>query len=472
MYWNKIQLVLVHLIVFIYRIEMETWGQVGYLTADQESIMEDFIKRAQPEHFEASRYSIETKEQVACRFLRAREFRIEDSLILLKKAYDLLKEHDADNWSSQGAEACLGADEKLVKTFYPHQAQGYDRYGRLLCFEHNGNSNFPAIKSVTNRTNLIRYHLYTMEKCYDEYFTKTPKNPAGLSTISMCCICDFENISLSQVSAGLDHLKNLIALDNVCYPEQLGKLLVVNVPGFIAGVWNMIKGLLAPRTQRKIELIASGPEVFKRLKELISPENLPKMYGGLAPNPYKKKPYTEYVAVPRDGQELQKTHKVDKGMIFTIDVYVCEGPIEISISYKCSESNETVFVEKNKMMEVTVADVPSRHQFKIPASEEEKVYTIVWKNSHWMSSRHISYSFVCNHDPDFVVSPSSSPFGIGRKSFGSSGSNSKKLDTPHKMAEPPVYKVHTVEGTIIDGGGNTQQDNIFTGFMKSFGGKQ
>ena len=76
---------------------METWGQVGYLTADQESTMEDFIKRAQPEHFEASRYSIETKEQVACRFLRAREFRIEDSLILLKKAYDLLKEHDADN---------------------------------------------------------------------------------------------------------------------------------------------------------------------------------------------------------------------------------------------------------------------------------------------------------------------------------------------------------------------------------------
>ena len=313
---------------------METWGQVGYLTPEQERIMQDFIRRAPVDHFEASKYSIETQEQIACRFLRAREFRIEDSLILLKKAYDLLQEYDADSWAERGAEACLGADEKLVKTFYPHQAQGYDRYGRLLCFEHNGNSNFPAIKSVTNKTNLMRYHLYTMERCYDEYFKKSPKNPAGLSTISMCCICDFENLSFSQVSAGLDHLKNLIALDNVCYPEQLGKLVVINVPGFIAGVWNMIKGLLAPRTQRKIELIASGPEVSKRLKELISPENLPKIYGGLAPSPFKKKPNTEFVAVPRDG-ELKRMHTVQKGMMFSLDVYVCVFVIHNVCMYVC-----------------------------------------------------------------------------------------------------------------------------------------
>jgi len=295
--------------------------------------------------------------------------------------------------------------------------------------------------------------------------TKSPKNPAGLSTISMCCICDFENLSFSQVSAGLDHLKNLIALDNVCYPEQLGKLLVINVPGFIAGVWNMIKGLLAPRTQRKIELIASGPEVLKRLKELISPENLPKMYGGLAPNPFRKKPFTEYVAVPRDG-ELQKMHWVEKGMIFNIDVYVCEGPIEITITYKIGDSSEVVFVEKNKMMEVAVADTPSRHQFTVPASEEDRNFKIIWKNSHWVSSRHISYSFTSVPDTSFVSPHSSSPFSLGRKSFGV-GSASKKLDTPHKMAEPPVYKVHTVEGTIIDGGGNTQQENVFVSFIKS-----
>ena len=83
---------------------METWGQVGYLTSEEEGIMQDFIKRAPTEQLEASRYTVETKEQVACRFLRAREFRIEDSLILLKKAYDLLQEHEADTWAASGAD--------------------------------------------------------------------------------------------------------------------------------------------------------------------------------------------------------------------------------------------------------------------------------------------------------------------------------------------------------------------------------
>ena len=58
--------------------------------------MDAFLSRAPQEHIDSAAYTVELKEQLACRFLRAREFDIEGALILLHDAHELLKKHKAD----------------------------------------------------------------------------------------------------------------------------------------------------------------------------------------------------------------------------------------------------------------------------------------------------------------------------------------------------------------------------------------
>ena len=45
-----------------------------------------------------------------------------------------------------------------------------------------------------------------------------------------------------------------LGLDNTCYPETLGKMLVINAPFLAVSTWSMVKRWLDPRTQQKIEV--------------------------------------------------------------------------------------------------------------------------------------------------------------------------------------------------------------------------
>jgi hypothetical protein len=300
---------------------MANWGQIGFLTESQELCLNEFLGKANPSHVEASKYSAETNEQLGCRFLRARNFEVDKSLILLSEAYQVLNEYHADDCTKLGPDLCAGCDEKVLKSFYPHNQQGYDRLGRLILYEHNGGANMNAIRHITTPQMMVKYHFWTMEKVLDELFIRSPRDPARRKVVSTLAVCDFESLGLGHLTPSLfDHLKILIKLDNICYPEMLGKMVIINAPSLAVGFYNMIKGWLDPRTQRKIELYGSGPEAFKRLRELISVDQLPKMYGGNAPDPYFMKPNTEYVAVPRDG-ELKRTIKVK----YSLSLHVIEN---------------------------------------------------------------------------------------------------------------------------------------------------
>lgn len=415
---------------------MANWGQYGYLNKEEEQILDEFLRRAPEIHVEDSRYSAEVKEQLACRFLRARNFDVNKALDLLREASDTLRDHNASDWAAAGPAVAALCDEKVIKTFYPHSQQGFDRFGRLLLFEHNGKANITAIRHVTTPARMVSYHLWTMEKVLDDYFLRAPRNPAGRHVVSTLAICDFEGLGFGHLSSAMfDHLKLLIKLDNVCYPEMLGKMVIINAPSLAVGFFNMIKGWLDPRTQRKIEFHGSGPEMLKRLSELISKDNLPKMYGGLAPDPYFHKPHTEHVSVPRDG-ELKRTIKIKRGMTLEVDTYVCDGPISISISATNNSSPNPIVLEPGELFTPSVHGEPERFLKKIPYSElnpeEENLFTVVWKNANWASGCMIVYS----------LTPAQPESGV-----------SGKLDAPHpNVHDIPAYKIITVQGTLIEPG--------------------
>lgn len=51
-------------------------------------------------------------------------------------------------------------------------------------------------------------------------------------TISTCAVLDMNDVTMSQAYKIMDIVKLLIALDNVAYPEMLGKMLIINAPWF------------------------------------------------------------------------------------------------------------------------------------------------------------------------------------------------------------------------------------------------
>ncbi|RYG63128.1 hypothetical protein EON64_16545 [archaeon] len=55
-------------------------------------------------------------------------------------------------------------------------------------------------------------------------------------TISTCAILDMQHMNSHHLSSKvLELVQGLIAIDNVCYPELLGKMFVVNAP-WLAGM--------------------------------------------------------------------------------------------------------------------------------------------------------------------------------------------------------------------------------------------
>lgn len=96
---------------------------------------------------------------------------------------------------------------------------------------------------------------------------------------------DLDGLTTSQLSSrALSIIKEQSAIDSICFPETMSKMLIVNAPTFFSATWRLIRGWLDPRTAGKIEVISSRAAGEKRLLELVESEQLPSDYGGTGPN--------------------------------------------------------------------------------------------------------------------------------------------------------------------------------------------
>lgn len=97
------------------------------------------------------------------------------------------------------------------------------------------------------------------------------------------CILDLGGLTTSQLSSrALAIVKEQAAIDSICFPETMHKMLIVNAPTFFSATWRLIRGWLDPRTANKIEVISNKAAYEKRLLELIEADQLPSDYGGTA----------------------------------------------------------------------------------------------------------------------------------------------------------------------------------------------
>ena len=99
------------------------------------------------------------------------------------------------------------------------------------------------------------------------------------------CVLDLDHLTTSQLSRrALTIVKEQAAIDSLCFPETMSKMLIVNAPTFFSATWRLIKGWLDARTAAKVEVISNRAKMEQRLLEFIDPDQLPTDYGGKGPD--------------------------------------------------------------------------------------------------------------------------------------------------------------------------------------------
>jgi hypothetical protein len=216
--------------------KVDTWGTKGFLVAEQHEALIEFLETVKTEDLTIAKFNAESLENVALRFLRARQFSVPDAAALLAKCVERKTSGRAQHFATVSADECVQCDIEALNKFYPHCMLGYDKLNRPVLFEQSGKINPAAITTMTTYASLVDYHWHTMEKNLNDMFDAAAQDSArGGAVISTCAVLDLEGLGLVHCTgAALEHMKALIALDNVCYPETLGKMLVINAP-WLAG---------------------------------------------------------------------------------------------------------------------------------------------------------------------------------------------------------------------------------------------
>lgn len=216
-------------------INLDTWGTKPYLVMEQHEALVEFITAAKESDLNLAKFSTEPIESVSLRFLRARQFSVPDALELLKKCVERKIAGKARHFAQLSPDECVKCDIEALKKFYPHSQLGYDKFNRPILYEQSGRVNPSAITTMSSFSSLIDYHWMTMDKNLDEMFQAAATNGKGPVVFSTCAVLDLEGLGVVHCTgAALDQVKALVALDNVCYPETLGKMFVINSP-WLAG---------------------------------------------------------------------------------------------------------------------------------------------------------------------------------------------------------------------------------------------
>ena len=117
----------------------------------------------------------------------------------------------------------------------------------------------------------------------------------------MTTIIDLSDISLGAIWSLRSHLTQSMSLSSAHYPETLSTIAVVNAPSFFPTIWSWVKLAFDEGTRRKIHVL--GGEPGPTLREIIKPEDLPRIYGGELEWKYEDEPLLDAEVQAAVGQE-------------------------------------------------------------------------------------------------------------------------------------------------------------------------
>jgi len=241
-------------------------GHLGNLTPQQEHTLQEFKKNipSLPPRYD---------DYYFLRFLRARQFKLQEALEMFHNYLQWRQEVDADS-----AISFEFPEANEIKKFYPQCYHKTDRQGRPIYIERLGQLDLDKLFQITSEERLFRYFVREYEKLVSKVFPSCSK-AAGFKVETNLSILDLSGVSMKLMNKKTINMVK--ATSKICqdyYPEILGEMLIVNCPRLFSMGWNTVKGFLNEKTRSKIHIL--GSDYSKALFERVDPENVPEFLGG------------------------------------------------------------------------------------------------------------------------------------------------------------------------------------------------
>ncbi|KAL1219884.1 Patellin-3 [Cardamine amara subsp. amara] len=296
---------------------------------------------------------------VLLKFLRARDFKVKDSLAMLKSTIKWRRDFKIDEL----------VDEELVddldKVVFMH---GHDREGHPVCYNVYGEfQNKELYKKTFSDEEKRKHFLRTRIQFLERSIRKLDFSSGGVSTIFQ--VNDMKNSPGLGKKELRSATKQAVELLQDNYPEFVFKQAFVNVPWWYLVFYTVIGPFMTPRSKSK--LVFAGPSrSAETLFKYISPEQVPVQYGGLSVDPCDCNPDFSL-------DDLASEITVKPGTKQTVEIIIyekCELVWEIrvigwEVSYKAEFVPEekdayTVVVQKPRKMRPSDEPVLT-HSFKV-----------------------------------------------------------------------------------------------------------
>ncbi|KAL1214482.1 Patellin-3 [Cardamine amara subsp. amara] len=296
---------------------------------------------------------------VLLKFLRARDFKVKDSLAMLKNTIKWRRDFKIDEL----------VDEELVddldKVVFMY---GHDREGHPVCYNVYGEfQNKELYKKTFSDEEKRKHFLRTRIQFLERSIRKLDFSSGGVSTIFQ--VNDMKNSPGLGKKELRSATKQAVELLQDNYPEFVFKQAFVNVPWWYLVFYTVIGPFMTPRSKSK--LVFAGPSrSAETLFKYISPEQVPVQYGGLSVDPCDCNPDFSL-------DDLASEITVKPGTKQTVEIIIyekCELVWEIrvigwEVSYKAEfvpeeKDGYTVVVQKPRKMRPSDEPVLT-HSFKV-----------------------------------------------------------------------------------------------------------
>jgi uncharacterized protein YdbL (DUF1318 family) len=140
-----------------------------------------------------------------------------------------------------------------------------------------------SLLKITTMERLIRFHAWESEQAIRKMHEKSRELDCNIETFVI--IIDAAGWSLRLATGqAMTFIKGMAITDSGHYPERLGKLIVINAPQTLAIAWRVISTFLDDVQRAKINILADRKDWFPALLETMHISQIPKQYGGEAPD--------------------------------------------------------------------------------------------------------------------------------------------------------------------------------------------
>lgn len=221
-----------------------------------------------------------------CRFVDAEKWRKDTKLDELLPTWEYPEKeqifqyypqyyHNTDNVRSYTYPSLLLPVESRLQATTDTLSSSQD--GRPIYIEQLGKVDIAAMNKITTSERMLTNLAVEYERVADPRLPACSRKSGHL--LETCCtIMDLKGVGLGKAPSVYGYLKSASNMSQNYYPERLGKLFVINAPWGFSTIWGAIKGWIDPVTVQKIHILGSGYQ--KELLQHVSPDSLPKAFGG------------------------------------------------------------------------------------------------------------------------------------------------------------------------------------------------